>query len=141
MASLAQSMIRVKFGDTDSTGRVYFTSYIRWIDDAIIEYLRQRGLAYTGRGVMLMDGTPHENAFVIGEYHCRIERPSAYDDPIRLQIRVREITQRTVVFECKMFDAKGDSLLASGYITYVYVNPKKLKSTDIPEDLAIRIRA
>lgn len=128
--------VRVKFSDTDTTGRVYFTSYVRWIDEAIIEFLRSRGITYRKPSVMLVKGKPVEDSFVIGEYHCRIEEPSAYDDELEVNVHPESIRERTVRFAASI-NLKGveERVLATGWLTYVYVDNGTGKSKKIPADI------
>jgi len=125
---------RVRWGDTDCTGRVYFTVYIRWIDDATTELLRGRGINYDSSGGLFLEGVKLNETFVIGEYKCRIEKPSRFDDVIVVDVGVKEIRNRVAVFEGNLFDGITGDKLASGEITYVCVD-KSGKSTDIPERL------
>jgi len=125
---------RVRWGDTDCTGRVYFTVYVRWVDDAITEVLRGRGINYDSSGGLFLKGVKLDETFVIGEYKCRIEKPSQFDDVIVIDVRVKEIRNRVVVFEGNLFDGITGDKLASSEITYVCVD-KSGKSADIPERL------
>ncbi|MFQ6080442.1 MAG: acyl-CoA thioesterase [Candidatus Bathyarchaeia archaeon] len=125
---------RVKFGDTDCTGRVYFPVYVRWIDDAITELLRGRGISYDSSGGLFFEDVKLDETFVLGEYRCRIEKTSCFDDVIVVDVRVKEVRNRVVVFEGNLFDGVTGDKLASGEITYICVD-KSGKSTDIPERL------
>lgn len=128
-------LVRVKFSDTDTTGRVYFTSYIRWIDEAIIEFLRSRGITYSRPGVMFVKGKRSKESFVIGEYHCRIEEPSAYDDEIEVSVHPEKFSDRTVRFAAALNPKGVKRVLATGWLTYVYVDNDTGKSTKIPKDV------
>jgi len=125
---------RVKFGDTDCTGRVYFTVYVRWIDDAITELLRSRGVSYDASGGLIVEKAKLDETFVLGEYRCRIEKPSHLDDVIVVDVRMKEVRNRVVVFEGNFFDSRTWDKLASGEITYICID-KSGRSTDIPERL------
>lgn len=125
--------VSVRFGDTDCTGRVYFATYIEWIDDAVIEYFRAHGITYTPRGVMRLKGKDWKDAFVIGEYRCRVHRPSAFDDKVAVQVKLQEGRSKTLTMQGEIYAVGDRTLLASGWITYVYVNRRKMKAQEIPE--------
>jgi len=123
---------RVRFGDTDCTGRVYFLVYVRWISDAITELLRGHGISYDASGGLFFKEVKLDETFVLGEYRCKIEKPSSFDDVIVVDIRVKEVRNRVVVFEGNLSNGVTGDKLASGEITYVCVD-KSGKPTSIPE--------
>ena len=125
---------RVRFGDTDCSGRVYFPVYVRWIDDAITELLRGLGVSYDTSGGLFFEDVKLDETFVLGEYRCRVEKPSRLDDVIVVDIRVKEVRNRVVVFEGNLSNGVTGDKLASGKITYICVD-KSGKSTDFPERL------
>jgi len=125
---------RVRFGDTDCTGRVYFPVYVRWISDAITELLRGHEISYGASGGLFFKDVKLDETFVLGEYRCRIEKPSSFDDVILVDVKVKEFSDRVVVFEGNLSNGITGDKLASGEITYVCVD-KSGKPTDIPERL------
>ncbi|KPV63370.1 MAG: acyl-CoA thioesterase YbgC [Candidatus Bathyarchaeota archaeon BA1] len=125
---------RVRFGDTDCTGRVYFPVYVRWIDDAITELLRGRGVSYDASGGLIIDDVKLDEIFVLGEYRCRIKKPSRLDDVIVVDIKMKEVRNKVVVFKGNLFNRITGDELASGQITYICVD-KSGKSTEIPKRL------
>lgn len=133
MSNQRNYQVSVKFGDTDCTGRVYFAKYLEWIDDAVIEYFRARGITYTSRGMMKVKGEDWKDAFAIGEYHCRVHRPSGYDDKMVVRVRLQEMKAKTLTMQGEVYAADGGTLLASGWITYVYINLQQMKAQEIPE--------
>ncbi len=112
--------LRVHWDDTDCTKRVYLGKYIKWIDDACTEYLRERGLAFDPDGWLYLNGKPLDGGFVVGEYTCRIEHASGFDDVMRVKIGIKEKRSKVVVFRGDIFDAKG-RLACRGTLTYIYI--------------------
>lgn len=131
---------RIKVSDTDCGGRVFFPSYVRFLNEAILHMLRVRGVTLHGTfSVTYVDGKPLEGHFVVGEYSCRIEAPSQYDDVVNIEVWVKKIGERSITFEGQMLDKNSGRKLAGGWITYVYVHNDK--SMKIPEELIERIRS
>lgn len=127
--------LRVKFGDTDCTGRVYFTTYARWIDDTVVEFFRAGGATFTADGSINLIGRTLSGTFVLGEYQCRIEAPSKFDDPVVVEVGPKEVRDRVAIFEGRITDASNGKLLARGQISYVYVDKRTGRSSEIPADL------
>jgi len=131
--------IRIGFADTDSTGRVYFPSYIRWIDNTMIELLRDVGVVFSPSGEVKLDGNPTGLTLVIGEYHCRMEVPSTYDEAVTVKAYVREVRRRVIVTEGFIIRPEDDTILAHGTITYVCVNISTGRSAEIPAEIIARL--
>ena len=129
-----ETEIRVGFPDTDCTTRVYFNVYIKWFDNAIVEMFRRHGITYGQFGDMKFRGEEYEVTFVIGEYKCRIEKPSILDDILKLQVWIKEIREKVVVHQGVFYNQDGE-VAARTEITYVCVNTKTGKSDKIPEEI------
>lgn len=112
--------LRVHWDDTDTTKRVYLGKYIKWIDDACTEYLRERGLAFDPDGWLSLNGRPLNGGFVVGEYSCRIGRTSGFDDVLTVRIGIKEKRPKVVVFRAEIVDEEG-RLVAHGTLTYIYI--------------------
>ncbi|MDW8084543.1 MAG: thioesterase family protein [Candidatus Caldarchaeum sp.] len=125
-------IFRIGFQDTDATGRVYFPNYVKWFDIAFIEFLRERGLVFDKAGRLIVDGETQNQTFVIGEFGCRIEKPSGYDDSVTVVIDAAEVGNKTVKTDFSLLNEKGENL-ARGYITYVLISLDNGKAVEIPK--------
>jgi acyl-CoA thioester hydrolase len=122
--------LRIHWDDTDCTKRVYLGKYIKWIDDACTEYLRERGLVFDPDGWLSLDGKPLDESFVVGEYSCRIEHTSGFDDVLTVKISVREKRPKVVVFQGDITGQDG-RLVAHGTLTYIYIK-RGMKAVEMP---------
>ncbi|MEM2236828.1 MAG: hotdog domain-containing protein [Candidatus Caldarchaeum sp.] len=127
---------RVGFQDTDSTTRVYFPSYVRWFDIAFIEYLRRNGVVFDSTGCLVVKGQRLDRTLVIGEYGCRITKPSKYDDMIEAHVTIKELKDKVVTADFVLRDAGNGEQLATGWIKYVCVSLENGRSTELPRTLA-----
>ncbi|MGH7591959.1 MAG: acyl-CoA thioesterase [Gemmatimonadales bacterium] len=82
---------RVDYSETDQMGVVYHARYLVWLDVARTEHLRLAGMSYKQ-----METAGYR--LVVSEARLRYRRPARYDDPIRVQCWVREVTSRRVAF-------------------------------------------
>lgn len=132
--------MRVHWDDTDTTQRVYLGKYVKWIDDACTEYLRARGMVFDPEGWLRLDGKRIDESFVVGEYSCRIEATSFFDDLLDVRISVQERRPKVVVFRGDITDQNGRKV-ATGTITYVCVRKRGggLESAVMPAGMARRL--
>jgi acyl-CoA thioester hydrolase len=125
-----RTTVRVRFGDTDPYGIVYFASYFRYCHRGIEEYLRATGLSpeETFRNVREGFGLP------IVEAWCRFRRPARYGDLLRLDTRIQELRSRAVIFGFEFFPETGDELVAEGTAHLVAIDPH-WQVRELPERL------
>jgi acyl-CoA thioester hydrolase len=126
------TQVRVRFGDTDPYGIVYFASYFRYCHQAIEEFLRAVGLPpeETFKNVQEGFGLP------IVEAWGRFRRPSKYGELLRMETRVQEMRPKAVVFRFEFYPETGRELLSEGTATLVAIGadwraralPEKIKA-------------
>jgi acyl-CoA thioester hydrolase len=124
-----QTEVRVRFGETDPYGVVYFTSYLEYAKAGLDEYLRTMGLSPAQFYRDASGGWP------IGEVAVRYEAPARYDDLLGVAIWVADIAKSTVRFGFRIERAGEGVLLASGVIACVAIGPD-WRARPIPLDLA-----
>jgi acyl-CoA thioester hydrolase len=127
-----RTTVRVRFGDTDPYGIVYFVSYFRYIHRAIEEFLRACGL----RPEETFKNTEEGFGLPIVEAWGRFRRPSRYGELLRIETRVQEIRAKAIIFRFDFFPETGDELLAEGTANLVAID-----RTWRPRDLPERVRA
>ncbi len=132
-------IIRIRFHDTDHSGRVYFSKYADWMDDGIIEFFRSKGIVFADIQKTLVDSESVEGTFVIGEFSCRIHAPSKFDDIIKIKSKVAELRTKVVRFESEVVDANTEVRLATGSVTYIWVRGGA--SAPIPEQIVKRLQS
>jgi len=120
--------IRVRFGDTDPYGIVYFVSYFRYCHRAIEEFLRACGL----RPEETFKNVPEGFGLPIVEAWGRFRRPSRYGDLLRIETRIQEMRGKAVVFRFEFYPETGRELLAEGTATLVTID-RTWRARELPE--------
>jgi acyl-CoA thioester hydrolase len=119
--------VRVRFGDTDPYGIVYFVSYFRYCHRAIEEFLRACGLPpeETFKNVAEGFGLP------IVEAWGRFRRPSRYGDLLRMETRIQEFRTKSLLFRFEFYPETGRDVLCEGTATLVAIGPD-WKARELP---------
>jgi acyl-CoA thioester hydrolase len=109
--------VRVRFGDTDPYGIVYFVSYFRYCHRAIEEYLRACNLApeETFKNVQEGFGLP------IVEAWCRFRRPAKYGELLHIETRIQEMRSKALIFRFEFYPETGRELVAEGTANLVAI--------------------
>jgi len=117
--SVHHTQVRVRFGDTDPYGIVYFVSYFRYCHRAIEDFLRACGLPPE----TTFKNVPEGFGLPIVEAWGRFRRPSRYGDLLRIETRIQEVRAKSVLFRFEFYPETGGELLAEGTATLVAIGP------------------
>ena len=119
---------RVRFGETDLQGVVYYANYLLFAEVGRVAYLRALGVDYK------RDLTEKGVDFTIGEASVRYQAPLRFDDEYDIRVRVGEIRGSSWTFEYA-FDRADGQRCAIGSTVQVIIDPKTGRASRIPADL------
>jgi acyl-CoA thioester hydrolase len=133
--SIHKTEVRVRFGDTDPYGVVYFVSYFRYCHRGIEEFLRYLGLAPEA----IFRNREEKFGLPIVAADCRFLAPARYGDLLEMHTSVKERKDKAIVFQFQFYRPGDSRLLAEGSATCVAID-HTWKSRPLPEVLAEKLR-
>jgi acyl-CoA thioester hydrolase len=107
----SETHVRVRYGETDQMGYVYYGTYAMYYEVGRVESLRQLGLSYKEleeMGVMMP----------VLENKSKYISPALYDDLLRIVTTIRVKPSVKITFEYEIFNGQnklihqGETLLA-----------------------------
>jgi acyl-CoA thioester hydrolase len=108
-----ETMLRVRYSETDKMGIVYYANYLVWFEIGRTEYCRARGFSYR-------DMEESDNAFlVVAESYCRYKAPAYYDDELIIRTHITELRKRSLRFGYEIIRAADDIVVAEGETGHV----------------------
>src|SRR5258707_12512937 len=113
MTEFFDTIVRVRYAETDQMGFVYYGNYYIYFEVGRVEYMRHQGVDY--KQMEIQD----DSFIVVAESKCRYRRPARYDDPLRIRTRVTEFKRRTIHFSYEVLHDETGELLASGETIHV----------------------
>ncbi len=87
--------VRVYFEDTDFSGVVYHTSYMRWCERGRSDYLRLSGIKHGDLAVGAFAGEPC--AFAVRRLDADFLKPARIDEILEVRTSAGEITKASIV--------------------------------------------
>lgn len=134
-ANSHRTRVRVRFGDTDPYGVVYFAAYFGYFKTALDEYLRARELApdQVYRDPVRGFGLP-----IVGS-GARFVAPARYDDELEVTATISHLAEKAVVFAFQIHRPADGALIATGHITCVAID-RQWNPVPIPQDLVQQLR-
>jgi len=123
---------RVRFGDTDASGRIFYVSLLNHFDAAEAEFLRSLGCAYR----QIQTG---KTAFPRVRVECDYLSALRYDDLMDIAVTVDRVGRASFTLA---FDVIVEGRQAArGKVTVVSMDRETQKATSLPEQLHSALKA
>ncbi len=125
--------LRVRWSEVDMQAIVFNGNYLNYFDVAFTEYWRATALpdviaqAEAGLEMFARKATI--------EYHA----PARFDDELTIGVRCAELGRSSMRFVLEIY--RGDDMLVSGEMTYVYADSRIRKSEPVPAPWRERLAA
>lgn len=120
---------RAKYYETDKMGIVHHSNYIRWMEEARIDFLDQIGFSFSS----LEDSGIVSPTIMI---NCSYKEPTKFDDEVEIKVRVKSYSGVKLIIEYEMNNLKTGNIVLTGESGHCFTNkegfPIRLKN-DYPE--------
>lgn len=120
-----ETTLRVRYGETDQMGFVYYGVYAQYYEVGRVEAMRSLGFSYREMeesGVLM----PVINLTI------NYKKPALYDDEVRIVTTVKEMPGIRITFHYQCFNQKNE-LLNNGSVTLVFIDKVKNKPMMPPQ--------
>ncbi|MFL0796929.1 MAG: tol-pal system-associated acyl-CoA thioesterase [Cellvibrionaceae bacterium] len=129
MQNLYKLPTRVYIEDTDAGGIVFYVNYLKYMERARTEFMRQLG---------------YDKAAIVGEYllvvhstTIQYRRPATLDDELIVTAAISELGKARAVFTQTVL--RGDELLCEASVTIACVKGGSMRPTPFPADMADKL--
>jgi len=129
---ISESKIRVRYGETDQMGYVYYGNYPLYYEVGRTDMIRAMGWSYRKM---------EENGILMPVLSLNVKyiRPAFYDDLLTVKTYLKTLPASRIDFEYEVFNEKNE-LLNIGSTTLVFVNARTMKPQLIPDALLTDIK-
>lgn len=124
--------VRVYYEDTDAGGVVYYANYLRFLERARTEWLRELGY---DQGVLAKE---QGVLFVVRAVNIDYLRPSFYDDRLQITVEPAKVGGTSIEFAQRVL--REHEVLATASVRVVCVDTGGFKPARLPQPLATKIR-
>lgn len=118
---------RVRFSDTDASGRIHYSAMFRFMEAAEDEFLRSAGAAYSGIEGSLGVSFPREHV------EAQFVAALRYDDVVDVEVSVERVEETSFTL---YFDAsKEGAAVARGRMTVACISVGTERPAALPGEL------
>lgn len=117
--------IRVRYGEADMMGYLYYGYYSFYYEQARVETMRSLGISYKRM---------EELGFLlpVRDLHIKFIKPAFYDDVLRIKTTIKKMPTVRHDFSYEMFSPQGE-LINEAETTLVYLDKETRKLVSCPE--------
>ncbi|MCX7636634.1 MAG: acyl-CoA thioesterase [Cyclobacteriaceae bacterium] len=121
----AETFVRVRYGETDQMGYVYYGYYAMYYEVARVEALRKLGLTYKSLEAMGIIMPVLEN-------HSYFLAPGRYDEQLRIVTTIRQMPTVRIRFDYDIFN-EANELINRGETLLAFIDRKSGRPTRPPQ--------
>ncbi len=116
---------RVRYGETDRMGYLYYGHYAQYYEIGRVEMLRSLGLSYREMEEKLRIMMP------VVSLEMRFVRPALYDELLSIRTSLRQLPERFIIFHMEIFNPEG-KMVNGGRVKLCFVNMDSQRTVNAP---------
>lgn len=124
--------LRVRYGETDQMGYMYYGNYAEFYEVGRVEMLRSLGMTYRGMeesGIMMP----------VLEMKCKYLKPALYDEEISIRVMMEKLPGVRIHFKYELYNP-GNELINIGETLLVFVNMETKRLCSPPQDFIDKLK-
>lgn len=120
----SQIPLRVRYGETDQMGYVYYGNYAQYFEIGRVEAMRELGMSYKDL---------EEMGYMLPVMNLNITylQPAKYDDQLFVKTKVVSLNGVRLLFHYEV--TKDENILCTGETTLVFVNKETRRPIQPPK--------
>jgi len=119
------TQIRVRYGETDQMGYVYYGNYAVYFEVGRVEAMRNLGMSYKeleAQGIMMP----------VLEHTSRYLQPATYDELLTLVVTIKAMPSARITFYYEIYN-EASKLIHTGETQLVFLNAATMRPCRPPE--------
>ncbi len=121
--------VRVYYEDTDAGGVVYYANYLKFLERARTEYLRELGFE--------QDQLKQEYGiiFAVHSLSIRYQKPAVFNDALTVTATIIDAGKARLTFKQMITRDKDNTRICSAEVVIACLNAEKFSPTRIPAQI------
>jgi acyl-CoA thioester hydrolase len=124
---------RVRYGETDQMGYLYYGNYAHYYEIGRVEMLRSLGLTYKSME------EEHGILMPVMSLQMRFVRPAYYDELLTIRTALRKLPDQFITFYVEIFNEKN-KLVNGGSVKLCFVDKNSNKTIVAPSYLLDKLK-
>ncbi len=118
--------IQTRWMDNDQYGHINNVTYYSYFDTVVNDYLIAKGL---------LDPATSPQIGLVVHTQCHYFASAGFPESLEAGLAVKKLGNSSVVYAIGLFKKDGNTCIAQGEFTHVYVDRTSNKPTPLPDDM------
>lgn len=105
---------KVQYYETDKMGITHHSNYIRWMEEARVDWLEKIGWGFDKLEELGMISP-------VVDIHCKYINSTAFNDTIKIKVVLKEYKGVKLVVSYEMINSKTEELVATGESKHCFI--------------------
>ena len=128
----SETKIRVRYGETDQMGYVYYGVYAQYFEVGRVELLRKLGISYK-------ELEQQGYALPVVNFDINYKKAALYDDELTIKTTIKQLPTARITFEYETYNPEN-ILLNTGKVVLVFVDKKSKKPCLTPKIIMRKLK-
>lgn len=118
---------QVKYYETDKMGVVHHSNYIRWFEEARVEFMRGIGISYKAmedEGVQVP----------VVSVSCKYRSPATFDDIVIVKTHIKKFNGIVIELAYEVIDEQTGVIRVTGESSHCFVDAKTFKPMNLKRE-------
>lgn len=121
-------IFKVRFGDTDAAGIVFYPNFYKWMDEATHEFISNSGIKSERLFKEMNINVP------LLEAKCKFIKPLFFEDIVTIKSEITELHKKVLKITHLFY--RNNECIAEGYEVRAWTSfQEKPKAVEIPEEI------
>lgn len=116
---------RVRYGETDQMGYLYYGNYAQYYEIGRVEMLRSLGITYKNLE------EDYGTFMPVLHLECRYVRPARYDDLLTIETTLRKLPSKDIIFNMEIRNEAG-KIVNGGRVRLCFLDRQTEKAVNAP---------
>ena len=126
--SIAPYKHKIQFYETDQMGIVHHSNYIRWFEEARVDFMEQLGLSYHKVVSMGVD------IAVVG-VSCEYKSMTKFSETVQINVHISKMTPVRMTVEYKVLGSENGELCATGETRHCFIRRIDQRPVSLAKEL------
>ncbi|MBR5219011.1 MAG: acyl-CoA thioesterase [Clostridia bacterium] len=104
---------KVNYCETDKMGIVHHSNYVRWLEEARIDFLEQINCS-------LVEIEKHGIVSPVTEVGCSYKTPTVFGDTVRISVKIQEFKGVRLVLDYEIYNNKTNALVLTAQTQHCF---------------------
>ena len=119
---------KAQYYETDQMGIIHHSNYIRWFEEARVDFMEQIGYGYEQATAAGID-------FAVLAVACEYKSMVRFGDTVKISIEVPDFTAMKMTLKYKVVDIKSSEIRATGESRHCYYHSQRKRPVSLKKEL------